>query len=76
MLLSFYWYIYFVIVKQLITSSVISSIKYNLHLNANFYEAHFDFGRGKITRIISILLKDKKYYGPFLLKKENSVKLY
>lgn len=42
---------------------------YNLHLNANFYEAHFDFGRDKITHQISILLKDKKYYGTFLLKK-------
>lgn len=76
MFLSFYWYISFVIVKQLITSSVISSMMYNLHLNANFYEARFDFGRGKITHIISILLKGKKYYGTFLLKKENSVKFY
>lgn len=44
---------------------------YNLHLNANFYEAHFDFGRDKITCIISILLKDKKYYETFLLKKKS-----
>lgn len=62
----------FVIVKQLRTSSVISCITYNLHLNANFYEAHYDFGEEKITCTISILLKYKKYYGTFLLKKENT----
>jgi len=76
-LFSFYQYISFVIVKQLITSSVISSIMYNLHLNANFYEANFDFGRDKITCTISILLKYKKCYRTFLLKKKIlSVKLY
>lgn len=54
---------------------------HNLHLNANFYEAHFDFGRDKITckrgKIISILLKQKKYNGTSVLKKKIlSVKLY